>query len=59
MRYDIYFALTRQQQRKLSKMIAIPMLELLSMDDFKKITTNKKLIGMFINLKRSTIRKVA
>lgn len=59
MRYDLYFLLSRRQQRKLSKMIPIVMLEFLPMDDFKKVTTNKKLIEMFINLKRSTIKRVA
>lgn len=60
LRLDIWFSLTRQQQKKVSQLgISHVMLEVCNINDFKKITKSKKLLNDLITLKRSTIRLVA
>lgn len=60
LRHDIYFALTRPQQRRFHSLgHETPMLEFIDMKDFLKITKNKDLIIKLIKLKRMSMRLVA
>lgn len=57
---DIYFSLTRTQQRKFHSLgYSALFVHHVDMNDFKKITKNKKLWEMMIELKRMYIRRVA
>lgn len=57
LRHNIYFSLNLGQQRKLNKLIPLPLLENLPMEQFKTVTKSKKLIADFVKLKQMSIRK--
>ena len=59
LRYDIYFALSIKQRRKLNSLINMQLLENINIIDFYKVTKNKELIDKLILLKRSCLRLVA
>lgn len=58
LRHAIYFALSKKQQRKLYDLGYCPIYNLthISVEQFKKITKNTRLLEILLKLKRMSIR---
>lgn len=59
LRHEIYFSLTKRQQRKFNERNCVTLMEQIPMVSFKEITKNKKLWDKLILLKRSGLHLAA